>query len=452
MRVIRPYEQSLFTLRALLVTATLLLVLGAFGTSASAQAGAAVSVDPSSGLVDEQVVEITGSGLTVDAHEAVVIRQCAAGAETAADCDFATTRYVGHNAGEWTLQAVVWREIDLLGGSRDCALEACEIVVSSSGEFENLASTRLTFDLAVPANLRPAVSLEPSEDLVDEQVVTLSGAGFKPFTHLSFMQCSLVSTDEHGGGCSYSEQSDSTEIDGTFSVEITVRRLLRSSEVGGVVDCANSGCMIRVRGGNRSPAPLALSFDPEVPLPPGPRMAVRPHNGLVDGQFVKVVARAEGLQWGQFLQCAANEEGVDYQQCRHLRPVFDEAGEGVGDDPPPSPATTEPPAELASADQVADGGVLRVRVQLRREIRSGGHGSQGPPAQVVDCAESAGRCVLVLISESQVRQAVRPLEFDTTVPGLKAKVTIERRNGLVSGEKLKIRVSDSLAETVQARQ
>lgn len=440
--------------RVLLGGLSFLAVLAVLGPPASAQSEATVTVDPNTVLVDGQSVEVRGSGVASGSHGEVVFWQCAAGLTAAGDCDPTTARYVGHGDGEWVRETVVWREIDLAAGPRDCAVEPCEIVVSPLGEFTNLASTPISFDPAVAANPRPSIVVDPSDDLIDEQVVTVEGTGFSPFERLNIVQCSRGSGGQRDGNCSH-YQNDSAEVDGTFSTEIGVHRLMNDSQ-GGVLDCADGGCSVLVLSGNsRSSSPVELHFDPAVPIPPAPRIAVRPHRGLVDGEIVKVVARAEGIQWGPVLQCAVTEGGVDYQQCLYLPSITDPVdgpGGDSADGPSPSPATTDVPAELATSDQSTAAGVVRVRVQLRREIRIGGHGNHGPPPQVIDCAESAGRCALVFRSETHVQPAVRSLHFDRTVPALKAKVTIEKRNGLVSGEKLKVGVSNSLARSVQARQ
>jgi len=114
------------------VASVLALVVGAILVVASgAQAAAAVSVTPATGLTDQQVVTVTFSGFTPD--KTINIRQCLPAPESGDDCDFLSTANPRTDAsGAGTFQYTVYvLPNDILPGPVLCdAATSCVVTVS----------------------------------------------------------------------------------------------------------------------------------------------------------------------------------------------------------------------------------------------------------------------------------------------------------------------------------
>lgn len=122
---------------------------------------------------------------------------------------------------------------------------------------------------ASPAAAEPALTVTPSTDLLDEQVVTVSGTGWEPDAQIVVLLC--LAADVTDRGCDFGTAKDGrVGDDGTFRLRYQVERVL-DPKAYEPTDCveAEGGCAAvafdLATPGERVVAPI--SFDPTVPLP-----------------------------------------------------------------------------------------------------------------------------------------------------------------------------------------
>jgi len=123
---------------------------------------------------------------------------------------------------------------------------------------------------ASPAWAARTISVDPSTDLVDRQVVTVSGTGYQSNTQVGLAVCEADPLSL--GDCDLDNiRIPTTDGSGAFETTFPVRRYIRTND--GTTDCAVApgACVL----GNGPPelgpdfAAAPLSFDPDVPgLPP----------------------------------------------------------------------------------------------------------------------------------------------------------------------------------------
>lgn len=139
--------------------------------------------------------------------------------------------------------------------------------------------------------------ITPSTDLVDGQVVTVTGTGYDPFQRLEVFQCVAGAVDEFDCDLrnAYEWDADASGVF-TFSFKLDARIYVGDPR-GSIfdleaVDCrsAAGACIIGIGyvldADEAQTAPL--SFDPDAPLNPPVAMTVTPDDGLVDGQILAV--------------------------------------------------------------------------------------------------------------------------------------------------------------------
>lgn len=127
---------------------TLMAAVGmAAAGMAACTAGPAVSVSPSTGLVDGQVVTARGSGYAPNSSLGLI--QCVAGADSIDDCDGSTaTSFSADAQGGFNRPFTVRRVIDHnVGQQTDCATAPGTCVVASVyiHGFQGLATAKLSF-------------------------------------------------------------------------------------------------------------------------------------------------------------------------------------------------------------------------------------------------------------------------------------------------------------------
>jgi hypothetical protein len=255
-------------------------------------------------------------------------------------------------------------------------------------------------------SLRLPVSVEPDVDLVDGQVVTVSGSQFPPFTSLGVVMCSGVV--EMGGGAAQCQLSPFTQVEsdseGAFTVEYTVRRLI---VIGGeVVDCGgptpehlDATCVVAVGAisdyDQSGIAPVA--FDGSVAPPPLPTLQVSPSEGLVDGDLVTVSVSGATSEWGWWPQLCTNVDTSEWYDT----PEGETAPDG---------AYNEMWCEELGGqwfDQAPPAGPIELPVQRWFGAMSG--------SLYVDCGEAPGRCWIQVQTGPLPLEPV-PISFDPSVP------------------------------------
>ncbi|HET6950086.1 MAG TPA: neocarzinostatin apoprotein domain-containing protein [Acidimicrobiales bacterium] len=253
------------------------------------------------------------------------------------------------------------------------------------------------------AQTSPSLTVDPAEDLVDGQRVTVLGAGMPTGDFMLLGQCPASAGGITDGSCRYSTAD--TDESGSFETEVLVRALLR----GGEIDCRAPGACVLIAAAYDDTtndyveaARAPLGFDPDGPLAPPPTLTVSPSDGLVDGQTVTLSGAGVLGDNVEILQCSPAPSG--WEDC-------DQFTFGFADAP---------------------GGTFETSQRVFAVISTGA----GP----VDC-RAAGSCVLIATSGSFApgETATVPLAFDPDAPLLPAPtLTVTPSTDLVDGQVVRV--------------
>ncbi len=366
-----------------------------------------ITVTPSTGLLHDQTVTITGTGF--DPAEYVDITECIA---TDPYCYEYLVGAEPDAAGSFTATAPVTR---LVAGYSpggldvvDCALTPCRITATGYTNEDTLAlraSAPVSFDGSVAPPVPPAVTVTPSTNLPYRADVTVRGTGYRPGSPIYADYCG--GSMETGGCASYAEGT--ADASGTVELTLTVKRRIFT---GGVdpIDCVEVGttCSVNVSGARGyERAQIDVSFDPNAPIPPSPVATVTPDHDLGYRQTLAVTG--SGFAPGS----------VPVQQCGRVDLGFD---------------SFEICAGFTELQAGADGAVSGT-VEVRRF-------PSFFPGESLDCATSATPCTLRIGSGDPDESAIVPLAFDpSSQPPPPPVVTVSPRTHLHDGQEVTARGS-----------
>jgi hypothetical protein len=235
-----------------------------------------ISADPSSGLLDGQSIAVTGNDFSAGAQ--IALAECPAGGdptENVFNCDVTTfVPAFADGSGNISSPYTATRIIAGPTGSIDCAQpSACVLVAFNLSNPSQAASTPISFqDIAI---VPPVLLATPSTGLVDGQVISVTGKGFKRHGQYALSECVAGSTD--GSECVATAGIGNVAVvttkgSGRFTTTIEVARVL--TLINGTVDCAQApGCVIGAIDASNPfgsvSAVTPVSFNPNVkPLPP----------------------------------------------------------------------------------------------------------------------------------------------------------------------------------------
>jgi lysophospholipase L1-like esterase len=122
------------------------------------------------------------------------------------------------------------------------------------------------------ASSAPTISLSPSANLIDGQVVTVSGSSFSP-SQLGLTECVTREPNE----CGFDATTVSVEPTGSFSARYSVTRMLifQTNRGAASLDCAVVSCVLRAQEyqtGQRVESPLAFNTG----APPRVKISIDP--------------------------------------------------------------------------------------------------------------------------------------------------------------------------------
>ena len=251
-------------------------------------AAPALTVSPSTGLVQGDVVTVTGTGYP--ANSTIGVIQCKLLSSSVDDCNLSTLSYAMTDAsGSFSTSYSPRRILTVAGTGIDCAdAAACKLGAGDVIDQDQSADAAIRFDPAVPPPPPPTLTVTPSTLLLDGQTVTVTGAGYVPNRSVGVIQCPDPALTS-GANCAFSTlQFVTPDASGAFSVTVRVTRIIRAN--GATTDCADLGaCLIGAgTGAADEGADASIRFDPSVPPPPPPTLAVTPSTDLLDGQAVTV--------------------------------------------------------------------------------------------------------------------------------------------------------------------
>ena len=200
-----------------------------------------ISVSPSTGLLDGAAVTVAGTGFApgvtvhlVQCHTSMVPGPCG-------ENPFAA---VSDSSGAFTTNITVPRVLYFNFNPYDCA-QFCLIEAWTQGPGVD-ASAGIEFDTTVPPPPSPSLRVDPATDLVDGQVVTVTGSHLPtdwPNGIGNIVQCRADSDRPSTCDLTHDLTTYHPDSSGTVSAQLTVHRSITTGS--GVVDCTVApGCII----------------------------------------------------------------------------------------------------------------------------------------------------------------------------------------------------------------
>jgi hypothetical protein len=311
----RPRPRTLARVLALVAVVLAAVAIPAVPSGAaepSTPQAPAITATPATGLVQGDTITIAGTGFPASTMVAAI--QCIPG-DGVEFCSMGTLTYATTDAsGSYSLTMTPRRILRIAGVDHDCSVAgACRIgsgtVPDGSG---GTATVDIQFDPTVPPPPPPTITATPDTGLLDDQSIVVTGEGFGADEYVSIVQC-VAPADPSTGTCRFTGTGVQASPTGTFTISVTVRRVLYSTAggVGGTVtDCADAGAceILAASGYPYDGATTPIQFDGSVPLPPPPTVTATPDTDLLDGDTVSV--SASGFDPGTqvvVLQCQQEE-------------------------------------------------------------------------------------------------------------------------------------------------
>lgn len=239
-----------------------------------------IAVSPATDLVDGTTVHVTGAGFTPGSGVEIV--PCRSPFTVYGDCESPRTYQQAEADGTLAADAYLPAILFTGNGERvDCRVVPCELVATRDLyllEERHTARAALAFRPDGPLLPPPALTVEPSEALVDGQSVQVSGTGFRPGL-VVISQCAAGTAAGFGrcAGFDYVE----ADAQGALSTTLNVAVLARVGN--GFTDCKQApGCTIEALDFNSigSLATVPIAFDPAGPPPTFPTLTVAPNGPL----------------------------------------------------------------------------------------------------------------------------------------------------------------------------
>jgi Neocarzinostatin family len=199
--------------------------------------GEAVTVTPSTGLVDGQTVTVRGSGYSPNASVGII--QCRAPADGFDDCSGETaSSFSADGSGGFVRAHPMTRILEFGNGvEHDCAIpDSCFLVSVYIHGFQGRAAAPLHFAADY------AVSAWPDTNLTDGQEIQVKGYGYGAHSSVGVIQCptGADAIDECDGRTA---DSFSADADGSFTRRMAVRRVAVDAH-GVETDCAVPGACV----------------------------------------------------------------------------------------------------------------------------------------------------------------------------------------------------------------
>jgi hypothetical protein len=252
----------------------------AFGGPAPVNPSVTLDVSPSSGLVDRQVVDVSGDNLAPSpTGDLPLLYECVTGVFQYACATSGGGMVVPDGAGHYATTFRVQRVVVGADGTRyDCgdAPGRCALTLDLTH------AVPLAFDASVPPAAAPTVSLTPAGPLADRTDVTVHATGLVPGSFVGVSECRVTTCD--------ALDATGAVADGSGALDVTLR-VYRVFEdlTAGRVDCI-SGCEIHADDGTGNLGVAGITFDPTLGLAGTvPAISVRGSHALVGGGDTAVI-------------------------------------------------------------------------------------------------------------------------------------------------------------------
>jgi len=195
-----------------------------------------VHVDPSTNLTDHQLVHLEGTGFTPRSSIATV--ECLSGSTAVSDCDLSTILIVNADpSGNFDGTYQVAKFITVNGSTIDCGGPAgCAVGAGNVDIYVQRSLAPISF--ANPPMSKPVVIVSPSTNLLDGQMVSVTGSGFSPDATVRVSECRPPVTAS--SDCAVqSDQLTSADASGSISMLYKVARFIQVASA--TVDCGAAG-------------------------------------------------------------------------------------------------------------------------------------------------------------------------------------------------------------------
>ncbi len=266
----------------------------------------AVTVTPSTDLVNLQAVTISGTGFTPSTG--VGWAECKNnGSGDGNDCDVNHTGTANtDSSGAFTAPFVVHRILHTANGDVDCATApgTCNIGVGKLSDHAEHAGAPLTFDPNAPLPPPPTLIAGPLTNLHEGDSVALFGGGFVPSSQVAIAQCSQPTIQT----CQVLQYL-AANASGGFASLVQVHRVVATPPFG-AIDCADAPDTCQLRAVSIADydfeAHVFLDFDPNGPLPTA-QTTVTPDTDLLNFQSVTLSGTGFSPSSGvQIVQCTSD--------------------------------------------------------------------------------------------------------------------------------------------------
>lgn len=249
--------------------------LAVFGVTGAFAAGRTLAATPNVGLVNAQVVKVSGSGFLP--NEQVYVIECISTATSAASCDINTatpaTTDASGNLPSTNFSVVT----GVISGTTTCGTSAsdlnnCIISVGTSLGADTAATpitfaapttTTTTTTTTQPKTYHPKVTVSPSTRLKNGGHVKVTGRGFKPGDHVFIVEC--LTTVKGAAQCNLSTAKRETITRGGVLPTTTFKVVTGKVGTGTCGTKASNlrSCVISVGNAARADAALThIAFAP----------------------------------------------------------------------------------------------------------------------------------------------------------------------------------------------
>ncbi len=388
-----------------------------------------ITVTPSQNLPFHPQVNIVGDRWGADSY--ADIEQCTSDRSA---CSFSSAPISTDSVGHADANVYVRRTITSFGPNGnaqiDCATIAGGCAVFAHLQDGSLISAPITFNPNSIVPPPPTITVTPNQNLVDHQIINISGINFTPGSLTFTSQCAA---SEHftaciGSGLQPAEASGRIPttavgvrrsmaqfgegVKGVRTSRRSLSRRLLASKFGNTndravasnapLDCAAATvhCSIEVSNLEDGVFNQELTFNRNGHPTPAPIVTARPTRALKDGQHIRV--RGRGFVPGEFVAAAV---------CLRHATVF-------------GPQCSFVQSELTADRQ----GHIKGSVRITRLIASIDHRT--------DCAHA--RCYLRIFGSDDRAKPIR-LHFDRGAPlPPPPSITVSPSTGIVDGQALQV--------------
>jgi hypothetical protein len=267
------------------------------GMPAAAQTTRTLTVTPDSGLVDGDVVTLHGTGFT-PSDTVFFCQGVEDGSPDPGDCGAGIGSAQANAAGEFDASFTVQRFISPsnVGVTIDCAQPSANCRFGASDFFSSAAGFAFAPISFAPQPPR-TLSVTPDADLVDGQVVALSGTGFTPSDTVHFCQ-GVEGAPPGFAGCAVAMQSAQVDAAGNFSAAHTLQRFIPASLPPAMIDCAapSVSCVMSfLAPSGFAHGRVPISFAPQAPVPQISGTVTAPDGAPVAGADVWAYTPSDGF-------------------------------------------------------------------------------------------------------------------------------------------------------------